>query len=347
MIKYVTGNIFESKAQCLVNTVNCEGYMGKGIAYQFKLRYPENNKDYMRACKSGELHIGTIHFFIEDGIWIVNFPTKDKWREKSHISYVEVGLDRLVEFIHDKRPTSVAIPPLGCGNGGLEWNEVKGIIDNKLSSVKEICDITVFEPSASYRVMPREAPQVSVSGLVLLQIRMQLQKFDKLRLQKASFMLNYYLGEEYFKFDKWNYGPYSHSLDIVAGGLGEYQKYYNLTNSEDTYKQLYNVICSKKTENKMSKFLPAIKKATKYVNEIDTNKKLEGVTTVLFLVKQNDKILDADAIVVKFKTWSEGKAQRFSEDYIRKCIDYLEETGILFKNICGLYEISDMYGVCE
>lgn len=96
MIQYVTGNIFESKAECLVNTVNCEGYMGKGIAYQFKMRYPQNNKDYVRACKSGELRIGTIHFFFEEGIWIINFPTKDKWREKSRISYVEIGLDRLV-----------------------------------------------------------------------------------------------------------------------------------------------------------------------------------------------------------------------------------------------------------
>jgi O-acetyl-ADP-ribose deacetylase (regulator of RNase III) len=343
MIKYVTGNIFESQAQCLVNTVNCEGYMGKGIAYQFKLRYPENNKDYVRACKSGKLHIGTIHYFTEEGIWIVNFPTKDKWREKSRISYVEVGLDRLVEFIRDKRPASVAVPPLGCGNGGLDWNEVKGIINDKLAPVKEECDISVFEPSVSYRAVPKEAPQVSVSGLVLLQTRMQLQKFDKIRLQKSSFMLNYFLGEEYFKFDKWNYGPYSHSLDIIARSLGEYQKYYNLTNSEDTYKQLYNVICSKKTEDKMSRLLPAIEKATRYVNKITTDKKLEGVTTVLFLVQQNDKCLDDDTIVAKFKAWSEDKAQRFSEKYIRECIAYLEETGIILKNICGLYEISYMY----
>lgn len=339
MIKYVTGNIFESQAQCLVNTVNCEGYMGKGIAYQFKLRYPENNKDYVRACKSGKLHIGTIHYFTVDGIWIVNFPTKDKWREKSRISYVEIGLDRLVEFIRDKRPASVAVPPLGCGNGGLDWNEVKGIINDKLAPVKEECDISVFEPSVSYRAFPKEAPQVSVSGLVLLQTRMQLQKLNKIRLQKATFMLNYYFGEEYFKFDKWNYGPYSHSLDIVARNLGEYQKYYNLTNSEDTYKQLFNVICSKKNEDKMSKLLPAIEKATKYVNKITTDKKLEGVTTVLFLVQQNDKWLDDDAIVAKFKAWSEDKAQRFSKEYIRECIAYLEETGIIFKNICGLYEI--------
>lgn len=81
MIEFVTGNIFDSGADCLINTVNCEGFMGKGIAYQFKMRFPQNNIDYVKACKSGKLKIGTIHYYKEDGVWIVNFPTKDKWRE--------------------------------------------------------------------------------------------------------------------------------------------------------------------------------------------------------------------------------------------------------------------------
>lgn len=91
MIKFVTGNIFESGADCLVNTVNCEGFMGKGIAYQFKMRFPQNNIDYVKACKSGKLHIGTIHYYKEDGIWIVNFPTKDKWRENLRLIILKKG----------------------------------------------------------------------------------------------------------------------------------------------------------------------------------------------------------------------------------------------------------------
>lgn len=129
MITYTTGNIFDSRAECLVNTVNCEGYMGKGIAYQFKLRFPENNRDYVRACKNGELQIGTIHSFSEDGKEIVNFPTKDKWREKSQMRYVENGFDRLVDFIKENSITSIALPPLGCGNGGLIWGDVKQVVE--------------------------------------------------------------------------------------------------------------------------------------------------------------------------------------------------------------------------
>ena len=84
MIIYTTGDLLKSSAETLVNTVNCEGYMGKGIAYQFKLKFPENNKDYVKACKTGELQIGKLHYYKEDGKIIVNFPTKNKWRAKSY-----------------------------------------------------------------------------------------------------------------------------------------------------------------------------------------------------------------------------------------------------------------------
>ena len=81
-IHYVTGNLLEANVEALVNTVNCEGYMGKGLAYQFKLSYPENNKDYIKACKNGNLKIGKVHYFKENDKILRNFPTKDKWRQK-------------------------------------------------------------------------------------------------------------------------------------------------------------------------------------------------------------------------------------------------------------------------
>lgn len=340
MIIYTTGNIFESSAECLVNTVNCEGYMGKGIAYQFKLRYPNNNKDYIRACKSKELYIGSIHSFYEDGKFIVNFPTKDKWREKSKMIYIEKGLDLLVEFIKDKDITSIAIPPLGCGNGGLDWKDVKHLISNKLKSLEDICNIMIYEPSVSYKVTIKEPPKLSLSGLVLLQIRMQLEQFGAFRLQKTAFFTNYYLKEEYFKFDKGSYGPYSHSVDIVARNIREYQQFYNLNNSKDTYNQVYSVLCSKNIENKLDRLTPAINKAAMYVNKIDADKKLEGISTVLYIIEKNRNI-DNDEIIKLFKQWSEDKANRFDSQYIGECIDYLENTNIIIRNICDLYEVNN------
>ncbi len=339
MIEFVTGNIFDSNADCLVNTVNCEGFMGKGIAYQFKLRFPENNNDYVKACKTGKLKVGTIHYYNEGGVWIVNFPTKDKWREKSKIEYVERGLERLVDFIEEYKPKVIAIPPLGCGNGGLEWSVVKEIIARKLNVLAKAHTFLVFEPSVTYKAVPVQAPNINVSGLVLLQIRLHLQRFNSLRLQKAGYFLNYFLDEEYFKFDKWKYGPYAHSIDIVAKSLNEYQKFYGLTNSKDTYEQVYKVICSKKTEEKLEKLIPAVKKATSYINKISTDKKLEGVATALFIIQRNGHISEAEVIQL-FRDWSEDKARRFSKDYIIGCLEYLEQTDIVSKDILGKYEVS-------
>ena len=138
MIEYTKGNMFESGADCLINTVNCEGYMGKGIAYQFKMRFPENNKSYVKACRSGRLTVGKVHWYTEDGITIVNFPTKDKWREKSKIEYIENGMDSLIELLPELKVKRIAIPPLGCGNGGLNWRDVRGIIENKIEIAKNM-----------------------------------------------------------------------------------------------------------------------------------------------------------------------------------------------------------------
>lgn len=339
MIRFVTGNIFDSGADCIINTVNCEGFMGKGIAYQFKMRFPDNNIDYVKACKTGELKIGTIHYFKENGIEIVNFPTKNKWREKSKISYIEKGLEKLIEFLEINKPNTIAIPPLGCGNGGLEWNVVKPLIIEKLKPVENNYTFLIYEPSISYNAIPKQAPSINVSGLVLMDIRMNLNKFNAIRLQKAGFFVNLFLDEEYFKFDKWKFGPYSHAIDIVARTVNEYQKYYGLTNTKDTYEQVYKVICSKKTEEKIQKIHPSVLKATEYLNNIKTDKKLEGVSTVLYIVQKTED-LSTEGIVEKFKMWSEDKAKRFDKKYIKECINYLEDTGIISKNICGNYELA-------
>jgi len=98
MIEFVTGNIFESGADCLINTVNCEGFMGKGIAYQFKMRFPQNNLDYVKACKSGKLRIGTIHYYKEDGLWVgaflrfyLSYKRINKYCKKILADYLESG----------------------------------------------------------------------------------------------------------------------------------------------------------------------------------------------------------------------------------------------------------------
>ncbi|HJA65738.1 MAG TPA: macro domain-containing protein [Candidatus Mediterraneibacter cottocaccae] len=339
MIEYTKGNMFESGADCLINTVNCEGYMGKGIAYQFKMRFPENNKSYVKACRSGRLTVGKVHWYTEDGITIVNFPTKDKWREKSKIEYIENGMDSLIELLPELKVKRIAIPPLGCGNGGLNWRDVRGIIENKISGMSQQYDFLIFEPSnGDYKAVPKKPPQISVSGLVLLDIRMNLKRFNRIRLQKTGYFVNCFLGEEYFRFDKWKYGPYSHAIDIVARNIKEYQEYYGLSDSQKTFDHLYQTICSAKVDQQFQRIHGAVKKAAEYVNNIETEKKLEGVATVLYLV-QDGTPKNRDQLVRSFHEWSEDKAARFSEEAIEESIRYLEDTALISRDICGNYEL--------
>mgnify|MGYP002513162493 FL=1 len=202
MIKFQTGNIFESSAKCLVNTVNCDGFMGKGIAYQFREKYPENNKQYVLACKQGKISIGKILLFEENEKIIANFPTKDKWREKSQYTYIESGLNTLVEEIKVHNITSIAIPPLGCGNGGLDWNTVKQMIVEKMSKLD--INVFIFEPSLKFSSPKIEIPKMSASHLILMKLKSSLtsSQFNKLRLQKAAYFLNVFSGTNYFKFEE-------------------------------------------------------------------------------------------------------------------------------------------------
>ncbi|MBK8196501.1 MAG: macro domain-containing protein [Lewinellaceae bacterium] len=149
MITYKTGNLLAANTQALVNTVNTVGIMGKGIALQFKETFPENYRAYSAACKKGEVQIGKMFVTATnrmDGIkYIINFPTKKHWRHPSKLEYIRSGLIDLRKIIVEKNIQSVAMPPLGCGNGGLNWADVKQLIDYYLVDLP--ITLIVFEPS--------------------------------------------------------------------------------------------------------------------------------------------------------------------------------------------------------
>ena len=150
MITYVKGDIFESGCEALVNPVNTEGVMGKGLALEFKKRFPENYFLYKLECEAGFMDIGSILPYYENGTWVLNFPTKDYWRDPSEVYMIEDGLVALREWISfgekiHPGPKSIAIPALGCGLGGLSWAQVKQMIERHLSGFKAL-DIKVYEP---------------------------------------------------------------------------------------------------------------------------------------------------------------------------------------------------------
>lgn len=334
MIVYTTGDLLKSTAEALVNTVNCEGYMGKGIAYQFKLQYPENNTDYVKACKSGSLTVGKLHYFKERGKIIINFPTKNKWRASSKMEYVDDGLTELVKLIHDLNIKSIAIPPLGSGNGGLIWSEVKALIEKKLAVVNNNVEIVVYEPSTNYVAQPTVEPKLSTSALVLMEIKNRLQKFDTLRLQKTAFFLNIFSNTGYFKFKKHKFGPYDNAIAIISKSIKEFQQYHNVKNTQEAYNILYNKLVSDNVDSKLKELIPYIKKAADYVNSIETNNELECLATVLFLISES-KTLTEEEVVKYFKGWSEDKAARFSEYDILTGINKLYNSNIIEKTLTG------------
>jgi len=151
MISYIQGNLLNAQADALVNTV---GVMGKGIALMFKEAYPDNFRAYQAACKRGDVRVGKIFVHQRRELvgpkWIINFPTKDHWRNDSKIEWIVEGLRDLRGFLERENIGSVAIPPLGAGNGKLDWSLVKEVIEEELGSLGEI-NITVFEPTAKYQ----------------------------------------------------------------------------------------------------------------------------------------------------------------------------------------------------
>lgn len=344
MINYTTGNLLESDAYCLVNTVNCEGYMGKGLAYQFQKAYPENNKAYMEACRKGKLKIGKVFFFKEDGKIIANFPTKDRWREPSRIEYIQEGLKDLLVKLLSYNISSVAMPPLGSGNGGLSWYEVRKEIEREFNQISKKIDITVYEPSNSnnikINVKPKKPPKIYLSSYIVAKIKSELNNRieDKklMRLQKTCYFFNFFYKKDYFKFTKHKYGPYSNDINIINRNIIEFKDYYNIENYNLVYDEIYKIIINKRIDEDINNIEQAIKFSVDYVNNINDDKQLECLSTIMILIKELKYQSELD-IIKGFRKWSKEKSKKFSDKYIIDSIKYLEKTNIISKGLLGYF----------
>lgn len=224
MINYVTANLLDSNAEALVNTVNTQGVMGKGIALQFKNRFPENYKVYRERCLSNNLHIGDLLITQEDTLLngkktIINFPTKTNWRLPSEYSYIEAGLATLVKEIEGRGIKSIAIPPLGAGNGGLDWQRVKSLLEQYLSNLN--CDIIVYEPNAQVQeTLQKERVKLTPARAMLLSVLYDLVKngefVSEFSAEKVAYFLQRFGAKEFkLNYHPNFYGPYSGKVKHV------------------------------------------------------------------------------------------------------------------------------------
>jgi O-acetyl-ADP-ribose deacetylase (regulator of RNase III) len=228
MIEMTSGDILEFEADALVNTVNCVGVMGRGIALQFKNAFPDNFKAYAAACKRGEVQPGRMFVFETGQLtpprFIVNFPTKRHWLGNSRIEDIEAGLVDLVEVIRAKGVRSIAIPPLGSGLGGLDWNHVRPRIERALAALDDV-RVVVFEPSGApasdKMVRARKAPKMTVGRAALVELvhRYLAGLLDPfvtlLEVQKLMYFMQEAGEPLRLKYAKHIYGPYAENLRHV------------------------------------------------------------------------------------------------------------------------------------
>jgi O-acetyl-ADP-ribose deacetylase (regulator of RNase III) len=229
MIELAKGNLLQAPVEALVNTVNTVGIMGRGIALQFKQAYPRMFRAYEAACKAGDLQTGKMHVFDLGGLagsprWIVNFPTKGHWRAKSRIEDIEAGLVDLVATIKRLGISSIAVPPLGCGNGGLDWDEVRPRIEAALAEVPSV-RVLLYPPGAApeANAMPnrtaRPAMTMGRAALIVLMDRYLKGLLDPVVTLLELHKLMYFLQEAgqplKLEYQAGPYGPYAPTLRQV------------------------------------------------------------------------------------------------------------------------------------
>ena len=228
MIRKVRGDLLDADVQALVNTVNTVGVMGRGVALQFKQAFPESFKAYKKACEEGKVRLGEVFVFDLGGLqnprYIINFPTKKHWRGKSRYEHIEQGLEALVAEIQRLEIESIALPPLGCGLGGLDWNQVYHLIEVALQPLMNV-EVLVYEPAgppAAEKMKTRTSRPSMTPGRAALLVLMK-QYLEPLMDEAITLLeihkLMYFMQEAgeplKLKYVKGVYGPYAQNLHHV------------------------------------------------------------------------------------------------------------------------------------
>lgn len=342
MIKYVTGNILDSDSEALINTVNTDGIMGKGIALQFKKAFPANFKLYQKACKDKIVDIGKLLITKDSSLasgtkFIINFPTKKSWRKPSEYSFIESGLDDLLRVTQLNNIKSIAIPPLGAGNGGLEWEKVKNIIERKLSSSN--MNILIYEPNSVIKEhLKTERIKLTDARALLLYVLYDLVKNGEYVSEFSSEKICYFLqrlgARKYFKlnFIPNFYGPYSGKVKYVLNVLnGSYIMGYSdmnkrpfepLTLVADGYEDV-----KKHIENDKD-LLEIAQRTTEFLNGFYSDFALELLSSLDFLSLQLETY-DLGELTKRLESWSDRKSSLFSNPkYIQISISHLKKINI-------------------
>jgi O-acetyl-ADP-ribose deacetylase (regulator of RNase III)/uncharacterized protein YwgA len=343
MIHYLEGNILESNARALVNTVNTVGVMGKGIALQFKKAYPDNFRAYSRACKTGEINIGKLFMQNASDLTngekiIINFPTKTDWRKPSEYIYIEKGLVDLIEIIKRNQIKSIALPPLGAGNGGLDWERVKTLIEQRLSVLEDV-KIYVYTPTPQIKeYLKSERVKLTDARGLLLYVLYDLVKngeyVSEFSSEKVCYFMQRFGAEKYFKlkFEPNFYGPYSGKVRYILNILnGSYIMGYSDMNKKP-FDPLMLVKDGYETTSQYIESKPELKEICKqtirFLNGFYSDFALELLSSIDYIVRK-EKSFDEDVIFQKLNEWNDRKRSMFSDKkYIKISLRHIQAVGL-------------------
>ncbi|MEX0666088.1 MAG: macro domain-containing protein [Acidimicrobiia bacterium] len=342
------GNLLDADVEALVNTVNTVGIMGKGVALQFRRAFPTMFKDYERAAKRGEIRLGQMHVWESDAMahpkWVINFPTKSHWKARSKLSDIEAGLIDLVAVVRSRGIRSIALPPLGCGNGGLAWSNVEPLIAQVLAALPEV-EVHVYPPegapAAASMVNNAPRPRWTPGKAALVDIihRYSERALDVslIEVQKLMYFLQVAGESLRLEFVKGLYGPYAenlrHSLKAVEGHF--------LTGFGDGTQPVMSgspISVLPGVAEEAEKFLAGssatnsrIERVLQLSGGFESAYALELLSTVHWVSTVDDQraIDDRDLATKLVANWSGRKKRMFGSDHVSVAWDHLRSTGWL------------------
>ncbi len=329
MITYTQGNLLEAEVEAVVNTVNTVGIMGKGIALMFKEHFPENFAAYARACEAGEVRTG--HMFVTENKslfgprWIINFPTKTHWKTKTKIEWVRDGLKDLVRVIRDRNIRSIAIPPLGCGNGGLDWKDVRPIIDQALADLDDV-SVVIYEPTRKYQNIAKRTGVEKLTparALIAEMVRRYcLLGIDCsiLEVQKLGWFVErgariFGLDESlHFRFSANKYGPYSYNLTKLLDSLdGSYLRCdKRLADAEPLDLIWFNeskreLVKSYLNAGEAKEYANVLEWASTVIDGFQSPLGMELLATVDWMIEQDGIEETVDGVLTGLHSWAGGE----------------------------------------
>lgn len=344
MISVAKGNLLAARVEALVNTVNTVGVMGKGIALQFKRAYPAMFKDYAAAARRGDITIGRMHVWqtgqLEGPSLVINFPTKRHWRSNSRLTDIEAGLDDLVAVIRRENITSIAVPPLGCGQGGLDWSDVEPLIRTKLAELEDV-DIRIYPPAgapaaADMRSAGPTPPMTAGRAALIETIRrytaVAVEGATPIAVQKLMYFLQASGENLRLQYARNHYGPYADNLRVVLREIeGHYLEGFGDGSQRVELSEPFRLLpgaedAARRTLQEQPQTLKRIDRVLELSTGFESSTSLELLATVHWIATHpNAANKSEDEIVSGVQHWSNRKARLFTTGQIHKALNVLQE----------------------